>query len=145
MQWRKYGTFTETIEANLQTHHLALALDLCGEPVSGTVQRGAGVESPCDSIETRLDYDIYSVTSIIDRASQEHTHTIDIRFTDDTHIRWEGTNLIGRNNEILYSNDREPLKEEMQAFIAAIGGADEPTAGGFGTQVLRLAERLKVQ
>jgi len=69
LEWSKFGTFVEPVERNLLTHHLSLALDLLGEPLNGTIRRGAGVESTCDRIGTHLFYKDCEVISLIDRAS----------------------------------------------------------------------------
>src|SRR5262249_40115336 len=81
-EWRKFGTFVEPVEQTLLTHHLSLALDLLGEPINGTIRRGAGIESACDRIDTRLVYKSCEVTSIIDRASSHRSHTVQVELKD---------------------------------------------------------------
>jgi predicted dehydrogenase len=149
LRWRKFGTFAEPIEQNLLTHHLSLALDLLGEPTSGTIRRGAGVESACDRIETRLYYGQCDVISSIDRTSKRRSHIVQVELKSGSFLVWNGAQLLSRRTrrgvaEAVYEDQRTALAAEMMSFIGAVGGARSPlpTAGPFAARVLRIHEML---
>ncbi len=139
--WKKHGTFKETIELNLLTHHLALALDLMGKPESGKILRCEAHETACDIIETKLTYPSCEVISLIDRVSQEKTHTMTVHADGKVYV-WEGTQL--RDSRGLFSERDMPLAREVSAFLESVGGGPVPqTAGDFGAHVLELHEMLR--
>jgi len=149
-EWRKYGSFTEPIETNLLVHHLALTLDLMGEPIEGAIRHGPGTESVCDEIETRLIYRGVEAISLIDRRSRENAHTMRIDLGDGSSYLWDNNRLFRHkaetaNPQIVYEARETPLAVEIASFIDAAAGAQgpRPTAGDFGSRVLRLLEMLK--
>lgn len=138
--WKKHGTFQESLELNLLTHHLALALDLVGKPASASVIRREANVSPCDIIEVRLTYPSCEVTSHIDRVSQEKIHTMTVHAGKNVYV-WEGTQL--RDSRGVFEHRDMPLSLEVRAFLDAVErGAPPQTAGDFGARVLEIHEML---
>jgi predicted dehydrogenase len=150
-EWKKYGTFTEPIELNLLTHHIALALDLLGEPLRGTIRYGPGIQSDCDAIETHLYYDQHEVVSIIDRSCLKETrHTLIVELYDGSSLMWEGNQLFAAtsSNSIpaaIYEATAQPLQIELSMFIDATKhtGVSLSTGGDFGMRVLRVHEMIE--
>ncbi len=139
--WKKHGTFKETIQLNLLTHHLALALDLVGKPESGKILRCEANVSACDIIEVQLTYPACEVTSLIDRVSQEKMHTMTVHAGSETFI-WEGTQL--RDATGVFEHRDMPLELEVSAFLDVVEGGTVPqTAGDFGARVLEIHEMLQ--
>lgn len=150
LTWRKYGTFEEPIEWSLLTHHLALALDMLGDPAKGTLQRLGQVESACDAIETQLIYPHAEVVSLIDRGSRVTSHTMSFDLEDGSAYVWTGHRLLHVEEpeaepDIVFESRDLPLTIEIARFIAAAAGngATLPTAGDFGARVLRVQEMLQ--
>ncbi|MDO8514709.1 MAG: Gfo/Idh/MocA family oxidoreductase [bacterium] len=141
--WRKYGTFTESIEMNLLTHHLSLAYDMLGLPKAAALVYREGSEAAGDRIEARLSYPSCEFTSEIDRLSQEKTHTVKVTLEDGEIFIWDGPRLY-RGEEILLDSADTPLRREIEAFFDAIRGGPIPATGGdFGVHVLEIHEMLK--
>ena len=133
--WKKHGSFGESIEHNLLTHHLAFALDLLGEPAAGTLTRFRAVYSDCDEIRTELTFsDDRSFTSHIDRASEDRQHTLRITLKDGTAYDW---------NAPVLTETETPLQREINYFLtcASTGRLSEQD---LGLPTLRLLERLAV-
>lgn len=140
--WKKHGTFVETIESNLLTHHLSLAYDLFGTPQSAVVTKRESGKTACDRIEASLAYNDCEFISRIDRLSEERSHIITITL-DDGELVWNGAELM-RNGTTIFKAEEEPLALEIRAFLAAIaGGSIPPTAGTFGARILELHELLR--
>lgn len=141
--WKKHGTFTESIESNLLTHHLALGYDLFGVPQSGVITHRESGETDCDRIEAVLSYSECEFVSRIDRLSDERSHTITASLTNGDILLWNGTDLT-RNSEPLYHTEEESLTREIHAFLDAVHGGSTPvTAGDFGAHILEIHELLK--
>ncbi len=139
--WKKYGTFIETIEMNLLTHHFALMLDLIGVPSAVSVTRREAGESACDILDTTLSYPSCEVVSHIDRISRERTHAMTVHAGGKTFV-WEGAQL--RDEHGIFESRDTPLALEVGAFLsAATGGILPQTAGDFGARVLEIHEMLK--
>jgi predicted dehydrogenase len=150
LTWRKYGTFEEPIEWNLLTHHLAVALDLLGEPAGGTLERLGQVESACDAIEATLVYPNAEVVSLIDRGSRVTSHTMGFDLDDGSAYIWNGDKLLHVEEAeaeaaVVFESRELPLTIEVARFIeaAADGKAALPSAGDFGARVLRVQEMLR--
>jgi len=150
--WKKYGTFGENIAYNLLTHHLALAYDLLGMPLSGTLKRGRAVKSDCDQIDVTLEYKSATFTSSIDRLSEERKHVIEITTNDNRLFVWDGdTFTITENNKpphAIYAVSEQPLAREIQTFLTAVETenlARLRTHGLFGACVLEIHEKLRAQ
>jgi len=140
-RWKKYGSFFETIEMNLLTHHFAILLDLIGKPSKITVTRREPGESTCDVLDTTFSYPSIEVSSHIDRMSQERSHTLTVEAGGQTFV-WEGAQL--RDAHGIFESRDTPLKLEVEAFLAAAAGGPTPqTAGDFGFRVLQIHEMLK--
>jgi len=141
-EWNKYGTFAESIEMNLLTHHLSLSYHLLGMPQSGTyVSREAG-ETPCDKLITELVYDNASFMSRINRLSQTNEHRIEVRTHSGITYEWIGQTLK-KDGAVIFESADQPLTREVAAFLASIsGGSTVITAGRFGADVLRIHELL---
>lgn len=138
MTWKKYGTFGESIEYNLLTHHLSIAYDLLGMPERARAEFGAGVESQCDRVDTTLTYGASEVRSHIDRLSKETSHTITVR-TDDASFVLEGTAVRNAADQsVLFESADTPLSREIASFLQAVSGGSMPTADIFGAEVLRM-------
>jgi predicted dehydrogenase len=152
LRWRKFGTFVEPVEQTLLTHHLSLALDLLGEPINGTIRRGAGVKSICDRIDTYLFYKDCEVISLIDRASSRRSHTMQVELKNGSVLIWNGAQLLSRQGkrgiaEIIYEDRMiTPLAVEIMSFVQAVSEerSSLPTAGKFASTVLRILEGLAV-
>ena len=141
--WKKYGTFTESIEMNLLTHHLSLACDLLGIPEAAAITRREAGETACDHIETHLSYKEREFVSNIDRMSQEKSHTVTATFDGGSTLTWNDTKLY-RNEEVIFESTDTPLALEIQTFLGAVtGGAVPLTAGDFGARVLEIHEMLQ--
>lgn len=139
--WKKHGTFKESIELNLLTHHLALALDLVGKPKSAKIVRREAHETPCDIIDVQLSYPSCEVISHIDRVSQDKSHTMTVHSGDNTFV-WDGTQL--RDSSGTFEHRDMPLSLEIGAFLSAVEGVGTPqTAGDFGARVLEIHEMLR--
>lgn len=140
--WNKYGTFSESIEMNLLTHHLSLAYDLLGKPRSGVyVNREAG-ETPCDKLVTELVYDNASFISRIDRISQSKEHRIEVRTLSGIVYEWDN-HALRRDGIVIFESTDQPLTREVAAFLASITeGSTMTTAGLFGADVLHIHELL---
>ena len=151
LEWRKFGTFAESIEQSLLTHHLSLMLDLLGEPKSGRIDHGPGVYTKCDKIETHLEYPTLNVISSIDRStSLPSAHRMTLEMDDGRSLVWEGNLLSSTDDKnakpmVVYDNKYPALTAEITGFVdAAAGGNQElPTAGPFAAKVLRLLEKLR--
>jgi predicted dehydrogenase len=149
LEWRKFGTFAEPIEHSLLTHHLALMLDLVGEPMAGTICHGPGRYTSCDRIETHLEYPAFDAASIIDRTSSRRAHRTTIETDTGSSLVWEDNVLssVDKNGTptMLYDDKRPALAAEIARFADAAAGGDAvlPTAGLFAASVLRLQERLR--
>jgi len=140
--WKKQGTFEEAVELNLLTHDLSIALGLFGEPSSARTLRREGSVTEADILETELRYpNDVTVSSSIDRTSNERQRLIEVVTADDETITWDGPALRlrakdGAEREI-FRDKRQPLAIEVGEFLAAIkGGSVPPTAGDFGARVL---------
>lgn len=140
--WKKHGTFGESIEMNLLTHHLSVAFDLLGTPeLASIVKREAG-ETACDKIETQLSYSGCLFVSRIDRISKEKSHTITARFADGEVLTWNDSKLY-KGEEVILESTETPLEREIALFLDAVSdGAAVPTAGDFGARVLEIYEML---
>ncbi len=140
--WNKYGTFSESIEMNLLTHHLSLAYDLLGKPRNGAyVSREAG-ETPCDKLVTELAYDNASFISSIDRISQSKEHRIEVRALSGTVYEWNDQTLK-RDGVVIFESTDQPLTCEVAAYLASITeGSTVTTAGRFGADILHIHELL---
>jgi len=149
LNWRKYGTFTEQIEFNLLTHHLAMALHLYGMPTSGHLECIEKKESLCDHTKTELRYENHSLFSNINRISEGKSHAMHVELTDSSSYTWEENSVSFTRDkqaaEIVYKADAQPLTLEIQAFLGAISGNGAPliTDGSFGVRVLQLHEMLQ--
>jgi len=150
LHWDKFGTFAEPIEQTLLTHHLAIALHLFGDPHSGTMKKGPGTRTPCDSIEARFDYGNFEAISLINRTAERQRHEIEIELTDGSCLIWDDMHLFcvrsgGVSREVTYQAEQAPLAIEISSFVAAATGkqAALPSAGDFGARVLALGERLR--
>ncbi len=149
LEWRKFGTFVDTIEHVLLTHHLAIALDLLGEPLSGTIRRNAAIKTACDKVETTLLYRNCEVRSLIDRHANERSHIIQVELLNGSSFIWDGNHLLLRRAtggvvETLYEAQGTSLAVELSSFIGAISGNRMllSTAGNFGARVLSIYEML---
>lgn len=147
-RWEKFGSFDDSIELSLFVHHLALALDLLGEPGGGAILRGPGLKSACDRIEARLAYPQAEVVSLIDRASAQRAHTMTIEQADGTSFVWDGDAVFvqrdGARQEVFRTPPHSALASEVREFVAAAQGAAMlPTAGYFAARVLGVLERLE--
>jgi predicted dehydrogenase len=141
--WKKHGTFSESIELNLLTHHLSLAYNLFGMPRSGVVTRREAGETACDRIETSLAYDDCEFISRIDRLSEERAHYMTALLANGDMLIWNGTDLT-RNDQPIFHSEEESLTREIRAFLEAVNGEPTPlTAGDFGARILKLHELLK--
>ncbi len=141
--WKKYGTFAESIELNLLTHHLSLAYDLLGMPESTSITKREAGESACDLIKTHLTYKQCEFISDINRLSKEKTHTLTATFEDGETLVWNETKLY-RGKEIVFESNETALAREVQAFLGAVNGDEHPpTAGDFGARVLEIHEMLR--
>ncbi|MEK7133835.1 MAG: Gfo/Idh/MocA family oxidoreductase [Patescibacteria group bacterium] len=138
--WKKYGSFFETIEMNLLTHHFALLLDLVGMPTGISVTRREKGESACDILDTTILYPSCEVSSHIDRMSKERIHTMTVR-ADGEEFIWEGAQL--RDEHGIFESRDTPLAVEVEAFLnMAQGKGKTLTAGDFGAKVLEIHEKL---
>ncbi|MBL8158360.1 Gfo/Idh/MocA family oxidoreductase [bacterium] len=141
--WKKHGTFTESIESNLLTHHLALGYDLFGMPQSGVITHRESGETACDRIEATLSYPDCKFVSRIDRLSEERSHTITASLANGDTLVWNGAELT-RNDEPVFHSEEEPLTREIRAFLHAVHGGPTPvTAGDFGARILEIHELLR--
>jgi len=141
--WKKHGTFTESIESNLLTHHLSLAYDLFGMPLSAQITHRESGETECDSIESSLSYPECEFISRIDRLSDERSHIISATLENEDILEWNGTDLT-RNGEPIFHTEEESLSLEIRAFLDAVsGGATPVTEGDFGARILEIHEMLK--
>lgn len=150
LQWDKFGTFAESIEQTLLTHHLALALHLLGQPMSGTIRRGAGERTHCDAIEARLTYENFEAISRIDRVSARSHHSIEIEMTDGAILVWDDTALYYAASrrikpEVIYQSKQTALGIEISDFVSTASGKVRPlpTSGEFAAKVLAVGEMLK--
>lgn len=148
IRWHKYGTFEETLERNLLTHHLAMMLYLFGEPKKTRVIEREAVESACDRMTSEYEYESFTVTSEINRASMVPEHTIEVACKDATWY-WSGGTLKKKTGpgpkQLFFKSDEMPLNREVAAFLGAIAGKNTlPTAGSFGVQVLALQEKMDI-
>lgn len=142
LTWNKYGTFDESIEFNLLTHHLAIARDLLGKPQSATVVRREGRVSSCDLIETRLAYPTCECVSLIDRTSRSKEHYIKAE-TDEGVVIWDGNRLHTDRGEVTAETTIPALSLEIDGFLTAISSGQRAiTQGDFGARVLELHEML---
>jgi predicted dehydrogenase len=148
--WKKFGTFGESIEYNLLTHHIALALDLSGKPQRCTMQKGLQAQSGSDSITATLFYEDSTFVSTIDRRSSDATHTIAVTLADRTMYLWEGAVLrMKKPGEETYEelsvHETQPLTVEIGAFLSCIaGGPLPPTSGNFDAEVLSILEQAEL-
>jgi len=139
--WKKWGSFLETIEMNLLTHHFSILLDLLGTPSSISVTRREAGESACDILDTTITYPTCEVTSHIDRVSKERTHTMTVHAEGKKFV-WEGAQL--RDERGIFESRDTPLALEVSAFLeAALGGRSPQTAGDFGARVLEIHEMMR--
>ncbi|MGB9368059.1 MAG: Gfo/Idh/MocA family oxidoreductase [Xanthobacteraceae bacterium] len=151
LEWRKFGTFTESIEQSLLAHHLSLILDLVGEPASGRIDYGPGVYTTCDKIETHLGYPDFNAVSLIDRSiSLRSAHRMTLEMNDGSSLIWEDNLLSSIDDKnakpiVVYETKCTALAAEIAGFIDAAAGGDPelPTAGSFAARVLRVLERLR--
>ena len=139
--WKKYGSFIETIEMNLLTHHLSILLDLLGMPTSIEVTRREKGESACDVLDTTISYPDCEVFSHIDRMSKERIHKMTVRAGDEEFI-WEGAQM--RDEHGIFESRDTPLAVEVESFLdMALGKGPTLTAGDFGARVLEIHEMLR--
>jgi predicted dehydrogenase len=141
--WKKYGTFKEPIALNLLTHHLAIALDLLGEPNTVSVRKDSD-----NALHTTLTYENNTFSSEIDRNSDQKIHTFEVTLADGTRYLWDGSKLLQRDNgansySLVYESSEQPLVLELQSFLHAVQDKDSLlfSSGDFGAQVLTLLER----
>lgn len=138
--WKKYGSFVETIEMNLLTHHFAILLDLLGMPTGISITHREKGESACDVLDTTIAYPTCEVFSHIDRMSKERTHTMTVH-ADGKEFVWEGAQL--RDEHGIFESRDTPLALEVGAFLGAVAEGDLPlTAGDFGARVLEIHEMV---
>ncbi len=136
--WKKYGSFAESIEMNLLTHHFAILLDLLGMPTGIRVTRREKGESACDVLDTTILFPDCEVFSHIDRMSKERIHTMTVH-ADGKEFVWEGAQL--RDEHGIFESRDTPLALEVGAFLSAVAGGALPlTAGDFGARVLEIHE-----
>ncbi len=141
--WKKYGTFTEPIELNLLTHHIAFACDLFGVAEAGSITKREAGESACDRIEMHLTYRLSEFFSHIDRLSEEKSHTMTITLENGATLTWNDT-MLEREGAVLFESAESSLTREIRAFLDAIEGKSVPqTMGDFGAQVLEIHELLR--
>jgi predicted dehydrogenase len=143
--WQKYGTFKESVELNLLTHHLAIAIDLLGLPRAIKVEK---IGDAGNEIKTALTYEGVEFLSHIDRESQEKIHTFEITLDSGESFLWNGNTLSKRSDPndtyiTVYENNEQPLVLELQSFLDASLGRDAylPSAGDFEVKVLTLLEQ----
>lgn len=131
MSWNKFGSFEESIEMNLLTHHLAIALDLFGTPNAVRGIRKESVQTECDYISIGLSYDGFEVISEINRTAAQHEHTITADFSDGTSALWRAR------------ASQDPLFIEAAEFVDAVKKNKVLTVSNeFGVDVLMLHERV---
>ncbi len=136
--WKKYGSFIETIEMNLLTHHFAVLLDLVGMPSAISITRREKGESACDVLDTTILYPSCEVFSHIDRMSKERIHTMTVH-ADGEEFVWEGAQL--RDAHGIFESRDTPLAVEVEAFLNMVQGKGATlTAGDFGARVLEIHE-----
>lgn len=134
-EWEKFGTFDEPIEANLLTHHLALACDLLGQPISAEYLLREN-----DKLMAELSYKNALAVSKIDRRSEKKRHVITVN-AEKKYV-WDNTELFEDGKKIFKSAD-QPLARELAEFIDSVRmGGDKPSSGDFGARVLRIHELL---
>ena len=139
--WEKYGSFGESIELNLLTHHLALAYDLLGVPHAGHYTKRDAYTTACDIIETELMYKDCVVESRINRVSNTKMHRITVEVPQAVYC-WDNTTLT-KNGELVLQNFTQPLALELAAFLASVvHHTQAPSSGGFGARVLQIHELL---
>lgn len=139
--WKKYGSFVESIEMNLLTHHFSILLDLLGMPTAIEVTRREKGESACDVLDTTILYPNCEIFSHIDRMSKERTHTMTVH-ADGKKFIWEGAQLRDENG--IFESRDTPLALEVAAFLRAVAGGALPlTAGDFGARVLEIHEMVR--
>ena len=149
--WNKYGTFTEPIELNLLTHHLAIALNLLGKPCTITARRTSFHKGECNNIVTTLSYTGSTFLSSIDRASKDRLHTVEVLLDDGTSFLWDDTVLLkrqaGQETYVsIYENSEKPLGLELRSFVEAVQGekAYLPSRGEFGIEILEMLEQIRM-
>lgn len=139
-EWKKWGSFLETIEMNLLTHHFSILLDLVGFPTSVTVTRRESGESACDILDTKIMYPTCEVFSHIDRMSKEKRHTMTVYADNETFV-WEGAQL--RDEHGIFESRDTPLAIEIDSFLKGISDGIIPhAAGDFGARVLEIHDML---
>ena len=151
-EWFKFGTFSESIELNLLTHHIALSLAFLGPPLGGEIRRGPGIRSKCDSLEARLLYGSAEVISTIDRHSASNSHTITFHTISGSLFFWKDNCLYYAKDQLtqptlVYHATELALGAELAAFADAASAPSKsalPTGGHFGAEVLRVHENLRI-
>lgn len=138
--WNKYGTFDETIEMNLLTHHLAVAYDLFGIPITASHTRRESGETICDALDTSLVYDNCRFFSRINRFSQEKNHSFRAVLSDGSILLWNDDTLM-LDDRVVFNSPDQPLKREVDTFLGK--SKELPTVGTFGANVLRVHEMIR--
>lgn len=139
--WNKYGTFSESIEMNLLTHHLSIAYDLLGMPESGSYTSREAGETPCDKLDTVLVYKNASFVSRIDRMSKSKEHRITVHTQKGIVYEWQD-NALKKDGAVTFESSEQPLACEVQEFLASLSGGVLTTSGRFGAEILRMHELL---
>ena len=136
--WRKFGTFESDIIPNLVSHDIALALALCHtEPTDFKLVSCKGTVSAVDAIEVAMRFGNTRCVIDIDRFAwgMEPRKSVSVALK-----KAPNTELT----DFVFDRTDEPLRREMQAFLAACEGWKIPviTDGRHGLKVVRAVQTL---
>lgn len=141
-QWEKFGTFGESLELNLLTHDVAIAMSLAGPLESHDMDIKHGFVSDLDIVSLRMTHEGGAKSTVqINRLSPRRRKRLTVITRDivwvwenDELFRWDGGSRFDQVLEVGGS----PLHAECLAFLGSVERGDpSPTDGDFGLQVMK--------
>jgi UDP-2-acetamido-3-amino-2,3-dideoxy-glucuronate N-acetyltransferase len=150
--WEKLGAFDEDILLDLVCHPVSIACGLFGgRPERVSVHGELALTGCTDLISVALEFVGGARFDVrVNRVSPNESRSMLVAFEDETFC-WTDRELYRfdggeRRFELIRTREREPLRLECEAFVAAIEeGADPVTDGEFGYLVNEVLGSLRAR
>jgi predicted dehydrogenase len=146
-QWRKWGSFGESILWNLLPHDVAMLLRLFGMAPAAVSVEGSPADRDCHRtvVSFRFDGGGNAVVGI-DREVPRYAKSLDVRCRSGLRYHWRGDCLYrvrdGREEPIVLSS-QDALTHAVSEFERSVRtGSSTLSDGEFGVEVVRTLEKI---
>jgi len=144
--WKKYGSFGESIFQNLAVHDWTLVYDLTGNPPDSFVMKTKkGVKTDADIISLCLESKKYNAIIKIDRVSKKKEKRVTVKTRSGKEFVWkDNTILVSEKSRLkpIFRNEKEPLQEEVAAFLSCIKEGVSPDDADSNIFIAKLSEKF---